>query len=65
MSWWPMKMWEMQSCKKLGDVVTNEHLGKCVRTCLADIWVAESQSGMEKPEGKMCFIISCQNFYGN
>ena len=60
-----MKMQETWSWKNLGDVVTNECLGKCVRMCLTDIQVAESQSIMEKPEGKMCFIISCQIFYGN
>ena len=47
----------------LGDGLANEHLGKCVRTCFTDIQVAGSQSDMEKPEGKTCFIISCQNLW--
>ena len=33
--------------KILGDMVTNEHLGKCVKMCVTDIWVAGNQSNME------------------
>ena len=29
--------------KNLGDTVTNEHLGKCVRMCLTHIQVTKSQ----------------------
>ena len=62
MAWLPIKILERQSHKMLDDVAANEHLGKCARMCLTNIQVAGSQNGMEKPEGKMCFIISCQNF---
>ena len=40
-----------QTCKKLDDVVANEHLDKCARMCWTDIWVTGSQNGIEKPEG--------------
>ena len=62
MAWLPIKILERKYCKKLGDAVANEHLGKCARTCLTNIWVAGSQNGMKKPEGKTCFITSCQKF---
>ena len=42
-----MKILERQSQKILGDMVANEHLTKCAKVCLTDIWVAESQSDME------------------
>ena len=38
-----LKKWS----QKLGDVVVNEHLGKCVKVCMTDIWVTKSQSNME------------------
>ena len=57
-----MKMQERWSQKYLSEAVTNQHLGKCTKVCSTDIQVAESQNDMEKPEGKMCFIISCQTF---
>ena len=35
-----MKILEKQSQKNLGNMVANEHLGKCVKVCLTNIWVA-------------------------
>ena len=43
--------------QNLGDVVINQHLDKCFKLCLTNIRGTESQSGMEKPKGKMCFLI--------
>ena len=53
-----MKIVERWSQKNLGDVVVNEHLGKCVKVCLTDILVTESQNIMETQSGKYGFLIS-------
>ena len=42
--------------KNLGDVVANEHLGKCVKVCLTNIQVTESQSIMETWSGEHDFL---------
>ena len=41
--------------KNLGDMVANDCLGKCVKVCLTDIWVTESQSIMETQSGEYDF----------
>ena len=46
----------MQSWKNLGDVVANEHLGKCVKVCLTDIQVSKSQNIMETRSGEYGFL---------
>ena len=38
-----MKILERQSQKNVCGTVANEHLGKCVKVCLTDIQVTESQ----------------------
>ena len=58
-----MRMQKRQAWENWGDAIANKHLGKCVKVCMTDIWVAENQNMMEKPEGKMCFIILCQNSF--
>ena len=47
-----MKILKRLSQKNLGDMVSNEHLGKHVKPISGKLKVK-----MEKPEGKMCFII--------
>ena len=47
------------SLKSVGDTVTNEHLGKCVKMCVTDIWVAGNQSNMETCACKYGTSISC------
>ena len=42
--------------KNLGDVVPNEHLGKCVKVCLTNIHVTKSQSNMETQDCKYGFL---------
>ena len=44
------------SRENLADVVTNEHLGKCVKCVLTNIWVAGSQIVMETRSGKHGFL---------
>ena len=57
-----MKRLGRWSQKKLGDVVAYEHLGKCVKVCLTNIQVAESQSGMETRSGEYDFLNSSLKF---
>ena len=38
-------------------MVANEHLGKCIKVCLTDIWVTKGQSNVKKKEGKTCLVI--------
>ena len=45
--------------KDLGDTVTNECLGKCVKMCVTYIWVAANQSDMETHSCKYGSSISC------
>ena len=45
--------------KNLGDMVTNEHLGNCVKTCVTNILVAGNQSNMETHSCKYGSLISC------
>ena len=40
-------------------MVTNEHLGKCVRMCLTNIQIAGNQSNMETHSCKYGSSISC------
>ena len=42
-----MMMLESPVSENLGDVVTKEYLGKCVKMCVTDIQVAGSQNDME------------------
>ena len=51
-----MEMLKRQSWKNLGDMVANEHLGKCVKVCLTDIWVTKSQRDMETWACKYGFL---------
>ena len=50
-----MEILNRQSQKNWGDAVANEHLGKCVKVCLTDIWVTKSQSNMETQACKYGF----------
>ena len=52
-----MKILGRRSWKNLSDMVANEHLGKCVKVCLTDIQVSESQSIMETRSGKYGFLL--------
>ena len=53
-----MRMLE-SSLKILGDVVTNECLGKCVKMCVTDIWVAGIQSNIAPHACKYGSSIYC------
>ena len=44
--------------QNLGDAVINQYEDNCVKMCLTDIWVTESQSDMETHQGKYCSSIS-------
>ena len=51
-----MKILEKWSQKYFGDVVAKECLGKCVKVCLSDIQVTESQCIMETRSGEYGFL---------
>ena len=57
MKYWKSSFKKKKKKKKIGDAVANEHLGKCVKVCLTDIWVTESQSVMETRSGEYGFLI--------
>ena len=42
MAWQPIEIVGKRSWENLGDMVANEHLGKCVKCILTDIQVAGS-----------------------
>ena len=48
---------EKEVKQDLDDVVINQHQVIHVKLCLTDIQVMESQSNMEKKEGKTCLLI--------
>ena len=54
-AWWPIILLERQSWEIWDDVVTNEHLVKCVKACLTVIQVAKHQNSMETRQCKYCF----------
>ena len=60
MVWRPMALPESGSWEMWKDMVTNEHLAKCVKVCLSDIRFAKSQNGMETQQCKCCLSISLQ-----
>ena len=37
-------------------MIANEYLGKCVKVCLTNIWVTESQSIMEEQDLVRCVL---------
>ena len=45
--WQPMVLLESGSWETWKDIVTNEHLMKCIKVCLIDIWFAKCQNSME------------------
>ena len=55
---WPMAWLQSGSWETWKDMVTNEHLVKCVKTCLIDIKFAKCQNGMETRQCKYCLSIS-------
>ena len=58
MVWWPMVWPGSGSQVTWKDMVTNEHLMKCVTACLIDIRFAKCQNGMETRQFKYCLSIS-------
>ena len=55
MAWPESGLWETWK-----DMVTNEHLVKCVKACLIDIRFAKCQNSMEPRQCKYCLSISLQ-----
>ena len=47
-----------ESQKISDDVVTNEHLGKCVRTCVTDIQVTKGKMTWKHDLVSMVFLIA-------
>ena len=56
--WWPMALPERWSWETWKDMVTNEHLVKCVKVCLIDIRFSKWQNNMETRQCKYCLSIS-------
>ena len=48
--------------KNFGDMVPNQHLGKCVKCALTNIQAAKGQIVMEPRSGKHGFLNSFLNF---
>ena len=57
-AWQPMAWPESGLWKTWRDMVTNEHLVKCVKAGLIDIRFAKCQNGMETRQCKYCLSIS-------
>ena len=53
-AWWPMAWPESGLQETWKDIVTNEHLAKCVKASLIDIRFAKCQNGMETRQCKYC-----------
>ena len=51
-----MRIVQKRSPKIFSDSVANQHLGKCVKCDLTDIWVAKGQIVMEPKPGKHGFL---------
>ena len=56
-AWLPMVLLESGSWETWRDMVTNEHLVKCVKACLIDIQFAKCQNCMETRQCKYCLSI--------
>ena len=60
MAWQPMALPESGSQETWKDMVTNEHIVKCVKACLIDIQFARCQNNIEIRQSKYCLSISLQ-----
>ena len=56
--WQPLVLPESGSWEMWKDMVTHEHLGKCVKSCLIDIQCAKCQNNIEMRQCKYCLSIS-------
>ena len=57
-AWQPMAWPESRSWETCKDMVTNEHLVKCVKVCLIDIRFAKCQNGKETRQCRYSLSIS-------